>query len=77
MQPLSATLNPLEMKNVFSGLLLVAFKLATAMIGYSIHKSVFWSIIDFIFSPIAWIKWLVCHEVNWTIIRHTFEFLTK
>ena len=47
---------------------------ATAMIGYHIHQSIFWAIIDFIFAPIAWIKWLVCAQVNVTIIKDTFSF---
>ena len=47
---------------------------ATAMIGYTIHSSVFWSIMDFFFMPFAWCKWLICHEVNLTIIKKTFEF---
>jgi hypothetical protein len=47
---------------------------ATAMIGHTIHHSVFWSIVDFFFWPIAWIKWLVCHEVSMATIRQTFSF---
>lgn len=50
------------------------FSLATAIIGHAIHHSVFWSIVDFLFSPIAWLKWLICHEVNLTIIRKAFDF---
>ena len=46
----------------------------TAMIGYTIHHSVGWAIMDFFFAPFAWIKWLVCQEVNMSIIRHTFSF---
>jgi hypothetical protein len=47
------------------------------MIGYTIHGSIFWAIIDWIFMPIAWCKWLICHEVNMTIIRETFSFFFK
>lgn len=46
----------------------------TAMVGYHIHHSLFWSIIDFFFMPIAWLKWLICQEVNMTVIRATFSF---
>lgn len=53
----------------------LVIRIASAMVGYTIHQSVFWSVIDFLFWPIAWIKWLVCHEVNWTIIKETFSFL--
>ena len=47
---------------------------ATAMVGYTMHSSLFWSIMDFIFTPITWAKWLVCHEVNISIIKKSFEF---
>ncbi len=47
---------------------------ATAMIGYHIHHSIFWSICDFLFAPFAWCKWLIMHQVNLTIIRETFGF---
>lgn len=51
--------------------------LCTAMIGYQIHGSIFWSIMDFFFMPFAWAKWLILHEVNLTIIKSTFEFFLK
>lgn len=54
---------------------MLLFKICIAMIGYTIHGSVFWSIVDFIFSPIALIKWMVCHEITFEIIRQTFAFL--
>ena len=54
--------------------------IATAMIGYQINTNegsyvpFLWSIIDFLFMPLAWIKWLICQEVNLTVIKHTFSF---
>lgn len=51
--------------------------IATAMIGYTIHNSIFWSIVDFFFMPIAWIKWMICQEVNMTIIKETFAFFLQ
>jgi hypothetical protein len=60
-----------------NGILALIVSIGTAMIGYTIHHSVFWSVVDFFFWPFAWIKWLVCQEVNMTIIRQTFEFLSK
>lgn len=48
---------------------------ATAMIGYQIHHSVFYSILNFIFAPLSWLVWLVCHDVNMTIIHKAFDFL--
>jgi hypothetical protein len=48
---------------------------ATAMIGYTIHGSLFWSIMNFIFCPISWAKWLICKEVSFSVIKQTFAFL--
>ena len=59
------------------GLLLFFFLLATAMVGYTIHSSVIWSIVDLCLAPLVWGKWLVCHEVNLTVLKHTFEFLLQ
>ncbi len=61
------------MKNISSILGTIAC-LFTAMIGHSIHHSLFWAIVDFFFAPLAWAKWLICHQVNMTIIRETFAF---
>jgi hypothetical protein len=61
----------------FSRFLYNIMGVATAMIGYNIHGSIFWSIMDFIFVPIVWAKWLICQEVNLTIIKGTFEFFLK
>ena len=50
---------------------------ATAIIGFNIHHSIFWSIMDFFFTPFTWLKWLVCQEVTLNIIKGSFEFLNK
>ncbi len=50
---------------------------ATAMIGHKIHGSIFWSIADFFFAPLAWVKWLICSEVNVSIIKDAFAFFLK
>lgn len=52
----------------------ILFGLITAMIGHTIHGSVLWSVVDFVFSPVAWIKWIVCQEVTLTIIKQSFAF---
>ena len=57
-----------------SGLFYSLICLLTAMVGYNIHGSLFWSIIDFFFTPFAWAKWLIMHQVNLTIIKSTFSF---
>ena len=53
------------------------FDVCTAMVGYTIHGSIGWSIIDFIFAPLVWLKWLLYHEVTLTIIKTTFEWFLK
>jgi hypothetical protein len=55
-------------------LIYLLFCVCTAMIGYTIHGSVFWSILDFIFTGIAWIKWFIYHEVTLDIIKQTFSW---
>ena len=55
----------------------------TAIIGYHINYingswcPLFWAIVDFFFWPLAWFKWLICSEVNITIIKETFSFFFK
>jgi hypothetical protein len=55
----------------------ILLQLPTAMIGYTIHNSIGWAIVDFLFAPIAWCKWLICQEVNLSIIKETFHFFLK
>ena len=59
------------------GLISMLFCLATAVIGMEIHGSVFWAIVDFFFAPLAWLKWVICQEVNVTIIKEAFSWFTK
>lgn len=46
----------------------------TAMVGHSIHGGWFWTICNFIFWPLSWVKWLVFHEVSLPVIKSTFTF---
>lgn len=48
-----------------------------AMIGYQRHGDTLWAIIDFMFWPIAVVKWLIYHEINVSLIKTTFDFLLK
>jgi hypothetical protein len=57
--------------------LYVIFCVETAMIGYTIHHSLFWAIVNFFLAPIAWGYWLVTHQVNMSIIRETFLFFLR
>jgi hypothetical protein len=55
----------------------IIFALPTAIIGYNINQSGFWAFIDFLFWPLAWLKWVICQEVNLTIIKQSFEWFLK
>lgn len=55
----------------------IFFQVATMMVGYSIHHSRLWSLFDGVFAPFVWLKWIICQEVNLTIIKHCFEFFFK
>ncbi len=46
----------------------------TAMIGYAIHGSFGWCIVDFIFYPIALLKWIICQEITMTVIHEAFPW---
>ena len=48
--------------------------LFTSMIGYQIHGSIFWAIVDFFFAPLVFAKWLLYHQVSLAVIRQTFAF---
>lgn len=61
------------MKKINS-LIYLLFCVATAEIGYTIHHSAGWALVDFIFTPLAWVKWIICHEVTLSVIKHTFEW---
>lgn len=50
------------------------FCVLTTMIGHTLHESLFWSVMDFIFCPIAWAKWLICHEVTLTVLKNAFAW---
>lgn len=53
------------------------FGLFTAMIGYTRHGSLLWAIFDGIFNEIVWIKWLILHEVNISLIVKSFTWFLK
>ena len=53
------------------------FCICTAMVGYTIHSSLFWAIVDFFFAPFAWAKWLIMKQVSISIVVDTFSFFLK
>jgi len=54
-----------------------AFALSTAVIGKTVNNSIFWAVVDFFFAPFAWIKWMVCEQVNVSIIKEAFNFFLQ
>ncbi|MEZ0485436.1 hypothetical protein [Fibrella aquatica] len=50
------------------------FCFATALIGFQIHHSLFWAIVNLFFAPLSWLKWLLCHEVTVSIICDSFRW---
>jgi len=62
----------------FRTLLGIAICLGSSMIGYQISVTAgsscpfLWAVIDFFMWPIAWFKWIVCQQVNMTLIKQTF-----
>ena len=60
-----------------SELMYTMFCLATAMLGYYRHGSVFWAIVDFVLAPLVWCKWLLFHQINVSIIKNTFAFFMQ
>ena len=58
----------------FDDILGLVFCLATAIIGHTRHGSVGWAIVDFLFAPLVWCKWLICKQVNMTLIKKSFTF---
>ena len=73
--PPSKIQNPNLLYHPMMRFLYIILCTATAMIGYTIHGSLFWSIVNFIFCPISWAKWLICKEVSLSVIKQTFAFL--
>ncbi len=50
------------------------FGTLTSIIGYEIHRSMFWAVVDFFLYPFVWIKWLIFHEVSVSIIDNAFDW---
>lgn len=71
-----STKTEIKVYNPF-GFIYTILSTITAIIGYNIHHSIAWSIVDFIFYPIVWVKWLIFQEVNLTIIKQSFDFFFK
>ena len=61
--------------NKIGSFLHVLLSVATGIVGYTIHQSLCYAIVNGVFYPIAWAKWLICKEVNLSILREAFGFL--
>ena len=60
-----------------NGFIWLMFNLGTAMVGYHMHSNFFKAILDFVFAPLIWCKWLIMHQVTLKIVQDTFEFFLK
>lgn len=65
------------MNNKISNILQWLIGVPTAIVGYAIHHSFFWSVMDFSFYPLALVKWLVFQEINLSLIKTAFSFFMK
>lgn len=65
------------MDRTLGGIIYMVCAICTGVIGKHIHGSMFWAVMDWIFAPFAWIKWLLCEEVTWNIVKHSFDFFFK
>lgn len=62
----------------FLRLLYTLFCVMTAMLAYNIHhKDEGIAVLSFFFAPIAWCYWVVTHQVSYSVVKHTFDFLLK
>lgn len=66
-----------ENNNTFTQLIYLIISIMTGMIRYHMSPDLFWAIVDALFFPLVWIKWLICAEINLTIIKETFSFFMK
>ena len=57
--------------------LIFLLKLAIAKIGYCLHGSIAWSIMDYFFPIATLAKWLVGEEINMQIIKNCFNFFVN
>ncbi len=64
-------------RNDGSGCFTFIVALLTGMVGYNMHGSMFWAIVDFFFWPIAIVKWIIYEEVTLSIIKSTFSWFFR
>lgn len=57
-----------------NGIFYFIFCVLVSIIGYNIHHSIFWAIMDFMFSPLALAKWLILHQITLAIIKASFAW---
>lgn len=54
--------------------LYLIFCVLTGMIAHKLYHDVLIAIICALFAPIAWIKWLICHDVTLAVLKATFNW---
>lgn len=55
-------------------ILYTIFAVLTAMVSWNLYHSILNAIACFLFSPIAWIIWLVNHTVTLSVLKNTFAW---
>ena len=57
--------------------LIFLLNITVAKIGYCIHGSIVWSIMDYLFPVFTIVKWFVYEEINMQIIKNCFNFFVN
>jgi hypothetical protein len=61
-------------KNPLQSIFIMMLQFITGVIGWNLHHSVFFTIIDVVFMPIIWLKWFIFQEVNLEFIKNCFNW---
>jgi hypothetical protein len=48
------------------------FAILTTVIGWNMHHSIFFAVMDFLFWPLVWLKWLLLQQVTLSFIKSCF-----
>lgn len=69
------------MNKVLGVILSIAMSCATALVAVrvNIHNGSWcphvWAFVDFFIWPLAWVKWILCHDVNLSIIKEALGWI--
>lgn len=57
-----------------TGCLYMLFQFFTAIVGYHIHNSIFWSVVDWFIAPLVWLKWFIYQEITLSVLKNAFPW---